>query len=838
MRKTFELEPFLGESVAVELVNDVIDFQFGDQAATIECEMQRVRPLLYDSYGTRYENVYLPVEDAGIATLRLDFCTPDIVRVRFAPGNDVPANTLTATGNTPMVVAEFDAPVAVEVQENPEAIELTTASLRVVLQRRPWQLRIYARDDDRPGREVFCTRARQIPTALPELDFEFDPSWNFYHRYAYPLGVTRRDGDAVQVFDSFDMAHNEHFYGFGESYTHLDQRGRKVDLWVEEVYSNTSAAAYKRIPFFVSSRGYGLFINTSYPITAHMGDLTGAAYSLIAHRCPALDYYFIYGPTFKDILPRYTQITGRPKLPPKWTFGHWMSRITYKSQQEVERVAGELRSHRIPTDVLHIDTGWFTEEGNCDLRFDPVKFPDPAGMAQRLHGQGYHLSVWQWPNMIVGNPMCEEAKARDFLVKRSDGKVYHQAGYADDAAVLDYSNPDMVAWVQEKFRALFRLGVDVIKVDFGEGAPVDGCYYGYPGYAMHNLYPLLYSKAIFDVTEEFFGEGNAAIWARSAWAGSQRYPVHWSGDGVATWRDLPCTLRSGLSFGLSGFPFWSHDIGGFVGKPAPELYARWVQLGMFSSHARAHGAPPREPWAYGLQTEAIYRQYAELRYRLLPYLYSQAVEAVQRSLPVLRALVLEFQDDPTVFTIDDQYLLGDSFLVAPIMEETNQRRVYLPAGNWVDYWTKERVTGARWLDVEAPLEVLPMWVRAGAIVPMGPVRQYVDEKPLDPLTLELYAPGQAGAFTLYEQGRPENHLSYTLEQGSQGEAHLIVSMGPTPGQVELICYGTSVQAASVNGTELPLKDHGAGRLVRFDGRAGSRVVLTLPAEPAGAEGAY
>ncbi len=820
MRKTFEIEPFLGETTALELVNNVVGFEFAGRTATITCEMQRVRPRLYGSYGTRYENVYLPPEDAGIATIRLDFCTPEIIRVRFAPGDGVPANTLTAVGNTPMVVAEFQTPVKVDVQENDDAVELATTSLRVVLGRRPWHMRMF---DRKTGREVFSTRSRRLPASLPDLGFEFDPSWNFYHRYAYPLGVARRDGDDVLVFDSFDMAHDEHFYGFGESYTQLDQRGHKVNLWVEEVYSNTSAAAYKRIPFFASSRGYGLFINTAFPITAHMGDLTGTACSLIVHRCPALDYYFIYGPSLKEILARYTQITGQPGMPPRWTFGHWMGRITYKSQEEVERIAGELRAHRIPTDVIHIDTGWFAEEGNCDLKFDPVKFPDPAGMAQRLHEQGFHLSLWQWPNMIIGNCLYEEAKARGFLVKRSDGRVYHQAGYADDAAVLDYSNPEMVAWIKEKFRDLFRLGVDVIKVDFGEGAPVDGHYYGYPGYAMHNLYPLLYNQAIFEATEEFFGEGNAAIWARSAWAGSQRYPVHWSGDGVATWRDLPCTLRSGLSLGLSGFPFWSHDIGGFVGNPTPELYARWVQLGMFSSHARAHGAPPREPWAYGPRTEQIYRQYAELRYRLLPYIYSQAVEAVRGSLPMLRALVVEFQDDPTVYGIDDEYLFGDRLLVAPIMDETNRRRVYLPPGVWVDYWSKEKMDGGRWLTVEAPLEILPMWVRAGAIIPMGPVQQYVDEKSLDPLTVELYAPTGQGRFTLYDWGRPDLELAYVLERPDR----LSVAIGPATGAVELICYGVHVQAARRNGLPVPVVAHGAGHLIRFDGRDESQVVLTL-----------
>jgi alpha-D-xyloside xylohydrolase len=354
---------------------------------------------------------------------------------------------------------------------------------------------------------------------------------------------------------------------------------------------------------------------------------------------------------------------------------------------------------------------------------------------------------------------------------------------------------------------------------------VDGVYHGYPGAAMRNLYALLYNQAIFEATEDFFGAGNAAVWARSAWAGSQRYPIHWSGDGVAMWRDLPCTLRSGLSLGLSGFPFWSHDIGGFVGNPTPDLYARWVQLGMFSSHARAHGFPPREPWHYGPRTEAIYRQYAELRYRLLPYIYSQAVEAARASLPLLRALVIEYQNDPNVAHIEDEYLFGDSFLVAPIMDETGQRRVYLPDGDWVDYWSKEVAHGGRWITVQAPLEVLPLWVRAGAIIPLGPAQQYVDEKLLDPLTVELYAPGAAGDFIVHDQGRPDIRIAY-IRKGDK----LSVTIGPTPGAVELICYGPSVRAASRGTEPLPLHADLRSARVCFDGHSGGTVTLDMRAD--------
>ncbi len=611
---TFELRPFLGQPTPVDLVQDVLSVHRQANAAIFTCRLQRLRPQLYDSYGTRYENVYLPKEPAGVATIRLDFCTPEILRLRFAAGEGVPDNTLdNRPGNTPMVVGRFEDAVAVESQESEEALVLSTAAVTLTLDKHPWRLRLYERGRVAQGEEIFATRSLDLGVELPQLGFDFDPSWNFYHRYAYPLGLARTDAEHPVVFESFDLSPHEHLYGFGEDYLKLDKHGRALRLWVEEVYNNTSAAAYKRVPFFASTRGYGLFLNTSFPITAHLGDRTGIAASLIVHGCPTLDYYLIYGPSLKHILSRYTDITGKPGLPPKWSFGHWMSRITYHSQAEVEQTAAELRQHRLPTDVIHIDTGWFGEEGNCDLVFCPERFPDPAGMMARLRQQGFRVSLWQWPNPTVGNRLYAEAKDKGFLVRRSDGQPYHQQGYAADAGCLDYSNPDMAAWIGEKFHDLFQLGVAAIKVDFGEGAPVDGRYHGFSGPAMHNLYPLLYNQAIFAATESYFGPGQAVIWARSTWAGSQRYPVHWSGDGVAMWADLPSTLRAGLSFGLSGFPFWSHDIGGFVGIPSPELYARWAQLGMFSSHARAHGAPPREPWHYGPRTEAIYRQGSQLR---------------------------------------------------------------------------------------------------------------------------------------------------------------------------------------------------------------------------------
>ena len=772
-----------------------------------------------------YEDVKLPRTEAGAATIRLDFCTPEIFRLRFAPGDGVPDSSMPYLGegeapsNTPMVVGEFDEPVAVRVREDEAAVMIETSSLHVRLQKQPWRILVYAAGNVGPGKEIFSSRGSKIPAhRIAQTDVVWDPSWNFYLRYGYSLGVARRDGEASQVFDSFDLGYDEHIYGFGERYLPLDKRGQQVQLWQQEVYSNTSSGAYKNIPFYISSKGYGLFINTSYPITARVGDLSSVACSIIVDRCLALDTYFIYGPTIKEILPRYHAITGQPGLPPKWTFGHWMSRITYSSQEEVEQTAEDLRAYRIPTDVIHIDTGWFKTIGNNDLRFDPVRFPDPKAMAEKLHKLGFHLSLWQTTNVAAGNQLHQELEEVGGMARRANEAVYNRPGYAEDCGLIDYSNPKTIELLTRRFRELFDMGISVIKVDFGEGSPVDGVFYAYDGYAMRNLYALIYNRAIFKMTEDYYGEGNGVIWARSTWAGSQRYPLHWSGDGVARWEDLAGTLRSGLSFGLSGFVFWSHDIGGFTCVPSEELYARWVQLGAFSSHSRAHGEPPREPWKVGKTAEAVYRQYMELRYRLLPYIYSQGVECVNQGLPMLRALVIDFQDDPTAAFIDDQYLFGDSFLVAPIMTPTGQRRVYLPPGEWIDYWTKESISGSQWLDVDVPLERLPLWVRAGAIIPMGPLQQYVGEKALDPLTVELYAPGEEGKFVIHDQGKDDMRVAYGREDST-----LTVEIDPTPGQVELVCYGIQVHRATINDKMIEVN---AGR-VAFDGQAGALVTLTI-----------
>ncbi len=787
MTKTYELPRFLdhdpGDSPAnVLLLAKLTACRVEGNAFIMTCESNLYKPSIHDFYGTPCEVIFSPGDPDQIFTCQLDFCTPEIIRVRVSPGEQVPEN------NTPMVVGQFDAPVTLNYQEDETHVRLETDALQVEIQKAPWQVIV----SDQQGNRIWATKPVDIPPLLrPEIQWNPPQErWLFLHRYAYPVGAQL--GDRQRVFASFDLDHDEHIYGLGEDFGRLDKRNIHRKMWLQEGFGNASPAAYKQTPFYMSSKGYGLFVNASNAMSFNVGHLEHTTLSLILEDTSLLDFYVIYGPTFKDILPRYTHITGKPGLPPDWSFGLWMGRITYDNQKQVEEVADALRDHQIPCDVIHVDTGWYEKEWVCDLAFSKERFPDPAEMTRHLHDQGFHLCLWQLPILVIESGLFTEAAEKGYLVKRPNGVAYLSSGFLSDAGLIDYSNPEAVGWIKQKFRDLFELGVDVIKVDFGEGAPPDGVYHGYPGTSMHNLYPLLYNQAVFEVTEDFYGEGQAMIWGRAAWAGSQRYPVHWSGDGIARYEDLACVLRSALSFGMSGFPFYSHDVGGFSGLPSPELYVRWIQLGAFTSHVRCHGQPPREPWAYGEVTENLFRQYMDLRYSLMPYILSEARWCVQSSQPMLRALVLDYQDDPTTSSIEDQFLFGRSLLVAPILKETNTRKVYLPDGNWIDYWTRAVISGPKWIDVEAPLETIPLYVKAGAIIPYGPKQQYIGEKACDPLTVEVYTPENEHAYAVVDSQMGQIPITYACEGN-----RIVLNIGRSVGQVIVKLIGADIESASL-----------------------------------------
>lgn len=546
-----------------------------------------------------------------------------------------------------------------------------------------------------------------------------------------PFSFIKRGSDNSRSINPvFSLAPGEKIYGCGESPTSLNKAGQKINLFVTDPQGPESPDMYKPIPFFFSNRGYGMFMHTSAPVTCDFGQsYIGATKLFMADE--TMDIFIFFGEP-KDILSEYTALVGRPQMPPLWSFGTWMSRITYFSEAEGREVAKQLRANKIPSDVIHFDTGWFGVDWQCDYAFAADRFDNPKQMLDDLKAQGFRTCLWQLPYFTPKNKFFPELVEKGLYVKNGKG----QLPYED--VVLDFTNPETVKWYQEKLGNLIEMGVGAIKVDFGEGAPVDAIYAnGRSGLYEHNLYPLRYNKAVADITRQIHNEN--IIWARSAWAGSQRYPLHWGGDAATTNTGFQGTVRAGLSIGLSGFSFWSNDIGGFVTSTPQNLYRRWLPYGFLTSHSRLHGAPPTEPWLYNDKDFLNYfRKCAELKYKLMPYVYAQAKESSENGWPMMRALLFEYPDDPGAWMVEDEYLFGNNLLVAPMLEDGTSRDVYLPGKDkWIDYQTG-KVYNPGWNHVECGELSIIIMAKDGSAIPHIPVAQCTDELKWDKITWKEY----------------------------------------------------------------------------------------------------
>jgi alpha-D-xyloside xylohydrolase len=545
-----------------------------------------------------------------------------------------------------------------------------------------------------------------------------------------PFSFVRRAADYSRSMAAvFTLSPGEKIFGCGESFTEFNKRGQKVVLWTDDSNGTQNQTMYKPIPFFLSSRGYGMFIHTSSPITCDFGSYFSGINSMMMGD-DELDLFVFLGEP-KDVLGEYTALTGRSPMPPLWSFGLWMSRCTYFSEEQTREVAAKLRENKIPCDVIHLDTGWFETDWRCNYEFSKTRFADPAKMIADLKDNGFHISLWQLPYFVPKNTLFQELLDKHLVVRDRKGNL----PYED--AVLDMSNPAAVSWYQDKLARLLKMGVGAIKVDFGEAAPSEGLYAsGRTGFYEHNLYPLRYNKAVADITKETTGEN--IIWARSAWAGSQRYPVHWGGDSASTNQGMAAELRGGLSLGLCGFSFWSHDIGGFTAKADNSLYLRWLAFGMLTSHSRCHGVAPKEPWEYGEDFMNAFRKVDEMKYQLMPYIYAQAKDASERGLPLLRALFVEYPDDPGSWQVDSEYLFGSDMLVAPLFENVRARDVYLPPGKWIDYQSSKVYTGG-WNRIEPGDIPAVILVKDGAAIPHIKLAQSTAFMDWSSLELVVYA---------------------------------------------------------------------------------------------------
>ena len=560
-----------------------------------------------------------------------------------------------------------------------------------------------------------------------------------------PFSFIKRGSDNSRAVNPvFTLAPGERIYGCGESFTSLNKVGQKVQLSVTDPQGPETDGQYKPVPFFFSNRGYGIFMHTSAPVTADFGaSYIGADRLFMADE--QLDLFVFFGSP-KEILYDYTAVTGRSPMLPLWSFGTWMSRITYFSQEEGLDIARQLRQHKIPADVIHFDTGWFGVDWQCDYQFAKDRFPNPVGMLKQLAKDGFHTCLWQLPYFTPKNRFFPEIVENNLHVRNADG------GMPYEDAVLDFTNPETVNWYQQKILGLLKQGVSTIKCDFGEAAPYNGFYHnGRGGLYEHNLYPLRYNKALWEAVEQQY-PGEGIIWARSAWAGSQRYALHWGGDAATTNTGMLGDLRGGLSFGLSGFSFWSHDMGGFVTASPEDIYRRWLPFGFLSSHTRAHGAPPTEPWLISESFTQAFRECAEMKYKLMPYVYAQAKDCSERGLPMVRALLVEFPDDKGAWLVEDEYMFGSQMLVAPLMESGTGRDVYLPRGKWIDYQTGKVYDGG-YQTIQAGKIPAVILVRDGSLIPHAPLAQRTDQIQWDKVELKAYkADAQTCTGLLFKPG--------------------------------------------------------------------------------------
>ncbi len=546
--------------------------------------------------------------------------------------------------------------------------------------------------------------------------------------------------DGRYIHEQLQLDVGECVYGLGERFTPFVKNGQVVDIWNEDG-GTASEQAYKNVPFYLTNRGYGIFVNHPERVAFEVASekVERVQFSVPGER---LDYFIIYGPSPKDVLQKYTALTGRPALPPAWSFGLWLS-TSFTTDYDEETVTSFIQGmadRDIPLSVFHFDCFWMKEFHWSNFLWDGRLFPDPAAMLQRLKARGLHISVWINPYIAQRSELFDEGVANGYFLKRPNGDVWQWDMWQPGMAIVDFTNPDACQWFADKLRALLEMGVDTLKTDFGERIPTDVVYHdGSDPQKMHNFYTYLYNKTVFEMLQAYRGAGEAVLFARSATAGCQQFPVHWGGDSTASFASMAESLRGGLSLALSGFGYWSHDIGGFENRPSPAVYKRWCAFGLLSSHSRLHGSGSyRVPWLIDEESVAVLRYFTKLKNSLMPYLWQTAVTAHETGTPIMRAMLLEFPNDPACDYLDRQYMLGDALLVAPVFSEDGVVSYYVPNGRWTNYITGAIIDGPKWVQETHDMMSIPLLVRPNSVLPVGHEENRPDYEYSDNMTLQLY----------------------------------------------------------------------------------------------------
>ena len=725
------------------------------------------------------------VLNRAVLSVTLSAPLPGIVRVRIEKNTGAPRNQGFeldgATDETPVIV----------VDETGGALTSGDLTARIA-PGSPWNLTFESR-----GRVLTSSGHKSIGHISLGADATVT---------AEPAGVSGVTTTGLAPASSYLHARlrlgvGELVYGLGERFGPLVKNGQTVDVWNADG-GTSSEQSYKNVPFYLTNRGYGVLVNHPEHVSFEVGteSVEEVQFSVPGE---TLEYLVIQGDTPAQILERYTRLTGRPAKVPAWSYGLWLSTsfTTEYDEATVSSFIDGMAERDLPLSVFHFDCFWMREFNWTDFEWDPRVFPDPEGMLSRLHDKNLHVSVWINPYIAQRAEIFAEAKDAGYLVKKANGDVWQWDMWQAGMGLVDFTNPDATRWFQDKLRVLFAQGVDAIKTDFGERIPTDVVWHdGSSPEVMHNWYAQLYNAAVFEVLEEHRGEGDAVLFARSATVGGQKQPVHWGGDNSSSFESMAETLRGGLSLALSGFGYWSHDIGGFEGSPDPAVFKRWVAFGLMSSHSRLHGSSNyRVPWLFDDGTEApgqsavdVTRRFTKLKLALMPYLYRVGIEAHETGTPFMRPMQLEFAGDPSVDYLDRQYLLGHDLLVAPVFSAAGDVQYYLPAGVWTDHLTGEVATGPQWRTERHGFDSLPIWVREGAVIVTGSRDDRPDyDYTVDPL-VTVY-PGFTGSRDVVIDN-PLDGTSVTLTVSADGDA--VTISGPADVAFRAVRAGGAVTGSS------------------------------------------
>ena len=557
-----------------------------------------------------------------------------------------------------------------------------------------------------------------------------------------PLGESE-----AYILDRLDLGVGECIYGFGEKFTNFVKNGQTVDIWNSDG-GTCSEQSYKSIPFYLSSNGYGVLVNSSGLVSFEVGSevVSKATISVPGEH---LEYFIIGGRDLKETLSNYTALVGRPALPPAYSFGLWLSTsfTTEYNEETVNSFIDGMAERDIPLQVFHFDCFWMKEHEWCNMEWDTRQFPDPGAMLNRLKSKGLELCVWINPYVGQRSKLFEIGKRNGYFIKNRDGSVFQTDFWQPGLAIVDFTNPSACAWFTGLLNEIFEMGVRNIKTDFGERIPSDAVYFGgQDPIHMHNYYSYLYNKTVAQALDGFFGVGKSCLFARSATAGGQKYPVHWGGDCFASYAAMAETLRAGLSLCSSGFGFFSHDIGGFEATATPDLYKRWCAFGLMSTHSRLHGSSSyRVPWLFDEEACDVLRFYTKLKGRLMPYLYAQAVKTHKTGVPMMRPMAVEFMEDAACKYLDTQYMLGDSLLVAPVMSEDGAVEFYLPEGLWTDIISSDTYRGGRYYKELRSYTGMPILARENSIIGFGRFEQSSSYDYVNGTEFVIYGMHDAGA---------------------------------------------------------------------------------------------